>query len=234
MVIAPSEWLAREARRSSLLRDCEVVAIPYTIDLDLFRPRDRVACRRELGWPPDGRVVAFGALRALEDQRKGFVHFREAIDRIRTCDPTREFRLVVFGTDAPGVGGWQPPYPTTWMGTVTREADLARLLAAVDVLVVPSQEDNLPNIIVEASACGIPVAAFGVGGIPEMILHRETGWVARPRCPDDLARGIQYCLDMDQLVARSTARALAVAKYGDTAVEAHLQAYAQLSGRGDA
>jgi glycosyltransferase involved in cell wall biosynthesis len=68
--------------------------------------------------------------------------------------------------------------------------------------VLPSLEDNLPNTIMEAMACGVPCVGFNVGGIPEMIGHMKTGYVAKTADADDLARGILWTLfeaDADDL-----------------------------------
>ncbi len=67
--------------------------------------------------------------------------------------------------------------------------------AAADVIVVSSLEDNLPNMVMEAMACGTPVVGFDNGGIPEMIDHRENGYVADYRSAESLARGIRWVLE---------------------------------------
>ena len=83
---------------------------------------------------------------------------------------------------------------------------------AVDLFVLPSLEDNLPNTIVEALACGTPCVGFHVGGIPEMIDHQQNGYVARYRDVEDFAHGILYCLDpqrRQQLAEAARQKALA-------------------------
>ena len=66
---------------------------------------------------------------------------------------------------------------------------------AVDVFVLPSLSENLPNTIMEAMACGVPCVGFRVGGIPEEIDHKKNGYVAEYRQADDLARGINWILN---------------------------------------
>jgi glycosyltransferase involved in cell wall biosynthesis len=55
---------------------------------------------------------------------------------------------------------------------------MARVYSSADILVVPSLADNLPNVIMEALACGVPTAGFRVGGIPEMVVEGQTGCLA--------------------------------------------------------
>ena len=71
------------------------------------------------------------------------------------------------------------------------------LYVAADVFVTPSLQDNLPNTIMEAMACGTPCVGFDVGGIPEMIDHKENGYLARFKSSQELAEGIRYVLSSD-------------------------------------
>jgi glycosyltransferase involved in cell wall biosynthesis len=74
------------------------------------------------------------------------------------------------------------------------EKELVDIYNAVDLYVTPSLQDNLPNTIVEAMACGIPCIGFNVGGIPQMIDHLHNGYVAEYQSSKDLANGIHWAL----------------------------------------
>jgi glycosyltransferase involved in cell wall biosynthesis len=78
---------------------------------------------------------------------------------------------------------------------VSDESKIVKVYNAADVFVLPSLEDNLPNTIMEAMACGVPCVGFNIGGIPEMIGHLKSGYVAKAADADDLARGIKWVLD---------------------------------------
>ena len=67
---------------------------------------------------------------------------------------------------------------------------------ACDCFVIPSLEENLPNMIMEAMSCGKPCVAFRTGGIPEMINHLETGYIAEYKSAEDLSKGIRYALSI--------------------------------------
>ena len=92
---------------------------------------------------------------------------------------------------------------------------MAQYYAAADVFVTGSVQENLPNTIAEAMSCGTPCVGFHVGGIPEMIDHKENGYVARYRDAQDLAEGIEYCLGHD---LREAAARKAAAAYGERQV----------------
>ena len=100
------------------------------------------------------------------------------------------------------------------------------IYSAADVFVTPSLEENLHNTIMEAMACGTACVGFEVGGIPEMIEHEMTGYVAQAFDPADLAKGIHWCLTNEN--AGNNARESAVKLYDQTTVaQQHLAYYAQ-------
>jgi glycosyltransferase involved in cell wall biosynthesis len=68
----------------------------------------------------------------------------------------------------------------------------------VDVFVAPSIQDNLPNTVMEAMACGTPSIAFNIGGMPDMIDHKQNGYLAEPFDEADFAHGIRWILADEQ------------------------------------
>jgi glycosyltransferase involved in cell wall biosynthesis len=79
-------------------------------------------------------------------------------------------------------------------------------------LVVPSLADNLPLVLIEALACGTPIVAFEAGGVPDVVRHMETGYLARPKDAVDLAHGIQVLLQDESLRRRMGQRGRAIAE----------------------
>ena len=212
-----SRWIADLARKSPLTQGHLVTNIPNAIDTDVFTPMDKTAARERHGLPLDKRLVLFGAQR-ITDERKGFRYLAEACERLATT--TRDLGIVVLGGDAQSVKS-ALPLPVYTVDYLSNEAEIAQLYNAVDLFVTPSLQDNLPNTIVEAMSCGTPCVGFNVGGIPEMINHKQDGYVARYRDSDDLASGITWCLDDTRHTALSkAARAAALATYSES-VAAH-------------
>ncbi len=193
-----SQWMANLAMQSSLTRGHTVTNAPNAIDTDLFAPGDRKAARERYGLPADKRLILFGAQR-ITDERKGFRYLAGACEHIANEHPTlaSNIGIVVLGGDAPSVKE-SLPLPVYTLDYLSNEHDIAQLYQAVDLFVTPSLQDNLPNTIVEAMACGVPCVGFNVGGIPEMIDHNRNGYVAIYRDSNDFASGIIWCLDNER------------------------------------
>ena len=83
------------------------------------------------------------------------------------------------------------------MGRLHDDISMSLIYAVCDVFVAPSREDNFPNTILEAMACGTPCVAFSIGGIPEMITHKVNGYLAQPFSIEDLADGIKWIFEDD-------------------------------------
>ncbi len=206
--VACSQWLADRARCSALLAGREVVTIPNTYSAALFHPGDATAARRRLSLPAEGRLLLF-ACQKVTNERKGLSLLLEALHSTLLRPWHGRLALVVVGQLSERLAA-ELPLPVHALGYVSDEATMAALYQAVDLFVTPSLEENLPNTIMEAMACGTPCVGFRVGGIPEMIDHEENGYVARYRDAEDLARGIGHCLSEDhhdQLATAAAAKA---------------------------
>jgi glycosyltransferase involved in cell wall biosynthesis len=190
-VVAPSQWLAQQARASSLFKDRRIEVIPYGIDLRFFKPIPRPEARSALNLPQDRKLLLFGAISPTSDPRKGFKHFEAALERLRGTDLAQEIDVVVFGGSAAAtLSGFR----TYNLGFLDDDAALSTAYAAADVFVAPSIQDNLPNTVMESLACGVPCVAFKIGGMPDMIEHRRNGYLAQAFDLADLAEGITWAL----------------------------------------
>lgn len=189
-VVAPSKWLAECASASALLREQAITCIPNPLDTECFAPRNRAFSREVLGLPAQGFLIAFGAISGQSDPRKGFDLLRGALVHVRNAYPEIPLQAVVFGHSAPI--GAELPVPVKWLGHLHDDATLSLLYSAVDVTVVPSRQENLPQSATEAQACGCPVLAFDCTGLSDAVAHRVTGYLARPFDVADLAAGVKW------------------------------------------
>lgn len=191
-LVVASRWLADCASTSALMRGWPVSVIPHVVDTNVFRPHDDASARAEWDLPPDVPIVLFAAAGGSRDPRKGWDLLVSALDVVAAT--RRDMVCAVLGENESSAPRWTLPVPVRWLGSVSDDAALARLYAIADVTVVPSRQDNLPLVAIEAQACGCPVVAFAATGLPDAIEHRLTGYLAEPFASADLARGILWVL----------------------------------------
>jgi glycosyltransferase involved in cell wall biosynthesis len=190
-IVTPTQWLADCATKSSLMQDWSISVIPNLLDVEKFHPWDRAMARQLLGLPQDKKLVLFGAIGGGKNSRKGWDLLQPALTKLAKQIP--DLAGVVFGQSEP----LDPPQlglPLYWMGHLYDEVTIALLYSAADVTVVPSRQDNLPQSGTEAQTCGCPVVAFNACGLPSVVVHQETGYLATPFDSDDLAQGIAWVL----------------------------------------
>ena len=110
--------------------------------------------------------------------------------------PADRLQLLCFGSGKPEMDS---PYPVNYAGTVNRDAAMAELYRAADILVCPSRLDNHPGVCTEAMACGVPAVAFRTAGLPEIITDPDS--LAEPFDPESLAEAIIRTLEKRESLA---------------------------------
>ena len=193
--VACSKWLGSSAKQSSLLSGLQLSVIPNPIDTHVFCPKDKRAARLHSTLPEDKRIILFVSQRVTME-RKGMAYFIKAISLLAERHPEMKVNtaIAILGGRADEVVS-QLALPSFPLGYIRNERQLVDIYNSADVFVIPSLDDNLPNTIMEAMACGVPSVGFKVGGIPEMIDHQKNGYVANFKDADDLAAGIHWVLD---------------------------------------
>ena len=192
-----SHWLARLAKTSSLLKNCRIETIPNPIDTEVFSTKDKIASRRKWNINPIPKVILFGAANII-DWRKGIAYLVEALNNLKFNYPEVEnIEIVIFGKNK-SFDIKLLPFKVHELGIINSQNDLAEIYSLADVFVTPAIEDNLPNTVMESLACGTPVVAFNTGGIPDMVVHKENGYLASYKSTADFAAGINYILTSDR------------------------------------
>jgi glycosyltransferase involved in cell wall biosynthesis len=176
-IVAPSRWLAEEARKSPLIGKFPASVIPYGLDLEIFKPRNKQSAREVLGIPQSAKAVLFLA-DGMDNERKGFQFLAQALAGISGPDQVKNLTLISLGRNKPKL---ELSLPWHHLGFVDNERMLAAVYSAADLFVIPSVQDNLPNTVLEAMACGTPALGFAVGGIPDMIRPGITGELVSPK-----------------------------------------------------
>jgi glycosyltransferase involved in cell wall biosynthesis len=123
----------------------------------------------------DRLLILFGAMSPTDDMRKGFRELRRALEVVAQSPLASRTQAVVFGSNTP-LPPDLLPIPAVSLGRLDGDEALATAYNCADLVVVPSLEDNLPNVALEAIACGAPVAAFDLCGMPDVVTD---GWNGR-------------------------------------------------------
>lgn len=219
-IVAPSRWLAEQARASSLFANMQIEVIPNSVDTETFHPRDRKAVREKFGIDPKAKVALFVAEWTAE-KRKGLGLLVEAVRRMKRGP---EFCLAAIGRGLPkeleGVRSVSIDYARD-------EMTMSMVYSVADVFVIPSLQDNLPNTSLEALACGVPTVAFSVGGLPDVVRPNKTGALVPSGDIDGLRDAIAGLLSNEEERKRmaTECRQIAIDEYG---LEVQSRRYASL------
>lgn len=203
----PSQWLMDKVQRSMLapaVRQARV--IPYGIDLSIFRPGSQAAARQRLGLPALARVVVFVATHARQNAYKDYQTIEAAAVKL-----SREWRGPPLFTIALGASGNARRLGNMELRYAPFENDpgaVASYYQASDVYVHAAKADTFPNVVLEAMACGTPVVATAIGGIPEQVVEGETGLLTPPADADAMAAALERILGDDNLRAAMAQRAV--------------------------
>ena len=202
-IVAPSQWLAAEAKKSSLFKDMNIEVIPHGTDLNIFKPIAKNLAKDILGLDKDKRYILFGAGSGTQDLRKGFQYLEPALKHLATKNDFEDINILIFGSTKP----LNPPdlgFPVTYIGRLHDDISLSVLYSASEVTVTPSIQEAFGMTASESMACGTPVLAFGSSGPLDVIDHMIDGYLAKPFEIDDLINGFEWLLDS------SRSRSLAV------------------------
>lgn len=216
-IIACSNWLANKAKQSTLLKNFPITSIPNPIDTKIFQPISKKTALQKWNLEPSKKYILFGSANIF-DKRKGLIYFMEALNFMKLNMPKilENTECLVFGKMKHELNE-NFPIKVNSLGYLQHTEDIVKAYNAADVFVLPSLEDNLPNTIMEASACGTPTVAFNTGGIPEMIVHETTGYLSDYKSAESIAKGLQYVFENKTLLAQN-ARNFALKNYSSEVV----------------
>lgn len=163
-VVAPSVWLADEAKKSSLFKNKRIEVIPYGIDSSIFKPTDKNIAKKMLRIDENSVVLAFGVMSHAE-RRKGFEELVQAMNLLKERLNEKKVVALFFGS----YSDCYFPIPVINAGYIDSDEKLSLIYSAADIFVLPSLEDNLPNTILESLSCETPIVAFDTGGAKDII-----------------------------------------------------------------
>ena len=219
-VATPCRWLMEKVEQSILAPAIEQArVIPYGIELNVFQPAPKHKSRALLGLSQDAEVLLFTANYARRNIFKDYQTMRTALARLAVHSNRRRLLLIALGEDLPTERIGQAE-----IRFVPYQSDpevIARYYQAADVYLHAAKADTFPNTVLEALACGTPVVATAVGGIPEQVKglgstncgssalrmnaygpDEATGMLATPGDAETIAMGVKRLLDDKNLRQR--------------------------------
>lgn len=186
--VSPSRWIYNLILETGFASKEKVQLIKYGINLEEFFPENKIKSKLKLDINLSKIVVLFVASN-LNDKRKGLSYFLNAISLL---PDDKKIQILCVGS---GECRFPSNIECKYMGNIQCLQDLRTIYSAADFMVIPSLEDNLPNVILESLACGTPVIGFNTGGIPDIVVNDLNGFVAKNRNEKDLAEKITLLIE---------------------------------------
>lgn len=193
-IVFVSQAMTRHAIDTFGVDPARCATVVNGINTAVFHPQDRLACREALGLPPQAPVVVYVG-RLIE--AKGLHELVASVTKMRQTRP--DLRTILIGEgpcrdalQAQIAASGQQDRITLAGGQLPER--VAQYINAADILTLPSWSEGYPNVLVEALACGCPVVATNVGGIPEIVTSAN-GRLVPPRNADALADALAQTLN---------------------------------------
>jgi glycosyltransferase involved in cell wall biosynthesis len=167
-VIVASHFMMEMATRSPVGRLAQLHHIPFGLDLDRFRPRDRLAARRRFGVFDDHVVIG---VRAFPGPYKGLDHFIKALERLAPSRPV----TIIASHSSGALERFSGRFQTVNLDWVSDEDLLIDAYAASDFFVMPSTAEAFGMMAIEAMACARPVIVYDRTSLPEITFAPDFG-----------------------------------------------------------
>lgn len=227
---APSQWVMNRVADSILQPAArEKRVIRHGVDLSIFCPTDVQAVRQRLELPSDARILLFIATKPRNNKWKDYATLQAAVQCLSERLPAQPlvFLVVGEGSQQEQVGNATIKY----IAPVKNSERIAQYYQSADIYIHAARADNFPNTVMEALACGTPIVATAVGGIPEQIEDGKTGFLVPPQSPQDMASAIQQILqnpDLRQRMSRQAAETAQLRFDVNRMIEEYLSWYKEI------
>jgi glycosyltransferase involved in cell wall biosynthesis len=225
-LVVASRFMYEHMRSSPILDHLPCHIIPFGVPCEVFRPQDRARCRKALGLPNEGHVIAF-RLRSFKEPYKGGAELVRALQVFRPTKPTT--LLVLEG--GPELDALRDRYSIRELGWVEDAETVACALNAADVFVMPSTAEAFGMMAVESMACGTPVIVCEGTALPEVVMAPQGGVAVEQGDPAALAVALRELLGAPEARRSIGDRAVSLARQhyrAETYIDRHLELYREL------
>ncbi len=185
-IVVLSNWLKAKVEKS-ILSNQKIHTIHNGIDTAIYRKTNKEKARENLGIPLDKIVVLFSAEMGIKNPYKGGEFVKKIIEKY--ANKSVLFVNIGGGKEVmKNSSNWELPY-------INLPDEMALFYSASDIYLYPTLADNCPLVVLEAMSCELPVLTFNTGGVPELVLHNETGYVADYKSYEDLCNGFELMIE---------------------------------------
>jgi glycosyltransferase involved in cell wall biosynthesis len=193
-VVAPSRWLY-DCVKKSVLKDKDIRLIYNGIDTKIFKKTDKEAAREKLSLSKDKKIVLFSAYGGIKNPFKGGKYIVDIYEELKNRE---NILFLNVGNNKEGgiLSNWKN------YEYVTDVNEMALLYSAADIFLFPTIAETFGLVVAEALACRLPVVTFDTGGVPEIVEHMKSGYVAKYKDSDDLLNGVNMFLNDENLRKR--------------------------------
>lgn len=218
-IVAPSKWLLNMVKES-ILGHFDIKLIYNGVNPNIFKNINKNEARDKLDLPKDKKILLFSALTGLDDPLKGGEFIKTAYEELKNddilfiCTGGKEKREI-------NENFFEFEY-------IADENELALFFAASDLFIYPALTDNCPLSVLESMSCGTPVISFKTGGIPELVQHLESGYIADYKDKNDFVNGIKTLLNSEELLKKCShqAREIVLTEFTiDLMLEKYMELY---------
>lgn len=209
-IVAPSKWLLTEAINSKIFRFFNKYCIPYPIDVEIFNTKSVYNLRKSLNISNQNTIFLFVAERSA-NHRKGLDLL---INALKSLDNKSITLMIIGNSENLNTTGLN----VILLGTISDNKILSDYYSLADAFILPSREDNLPNVMLEAMSCGTPVISFNVGGMSDIIEDKFNGLKAKKIESAELAKTLKEFLNTKGNYSKEAIRNFAVNSFSENLI----------------
>ena len=192
-IVGVSNWISKVASKSYLMSRYPCQTIFNTLDIKFWKIQNKLSARKYFNLPNNIKLIGFNLPLNYNAYLKGKDIFLSAIQNL-SLDKNKYAFLIIGGSDNFMSGKYLPKVFN--ISKLKNDIEMRNFYNCLDVLVVPSRVESFGQIASEAASCGVPVVAFDFSGLKDIIIHKKSGWLAKPYSAKDLAKGINFILNL--------------------------------------
>ena len=192
IIICPSQWLANQVKES-YLKKFQVKVISYAVDIEIFNPKNKSILRKKYEISIEKKVILCLAA-DLDDERKGVKYFFKSLKYIKV----KNWMVVTAGKVIDCDKIKDVDIEIKQLGYIKDKNNISDIYNLADIFCISSLEDNFPNTVLEAMACGIPIVGFNTGGIPEQVTE-GCGVMVKSKDIKALGKAMERLLTNDEM-----------------------------------